>query len=413
MPTYTYEAKDGTGNAVSGLIEAGEERGAAASLREQGLWPTRLTPVGVGATGNGPVLRPGGMQSGNPYAATGAATEQTRIDAAPFLVSVPLPDLAMMYRQLSTLLNAGVPMSQALATLAQQTRNGRLQGILRQGATMASSGQPLSALMAQHQNVFNNFQIEMIRAGETSGLLETMCTRIAGYLERETEIRRKLKMETLYPKITLFVAGCVLVLLAFLRTGAQGALARVELGGGFLVGGFAIWWLARYLNQYPQVGAAWDEFKMLIPGAGSVARKYATARFCRALGALYAAGVLLPTAVGIAARACGNRAIATKLQNGVGALMSGHGLSGMLAQSGLLSPLAIQMAQTGEQTGSIDTMMDKVADYLESEADTQSQQLAKILGVAALILAAVVVASIVISFYAGMLAQTMREGEGG
>jgi type II secretory pathway component PulF len=173
---------------------------------------------------------------------------------------------------------------------------------------------------------------------------------------------------------------------------------------------FGVWWLGRYLNQYPAFGAVWDRLKMLIPGAGDVARKYATARFARALAALYSGGINLYRAVEIAARACWNRAIGEQLLSHAPALNNGEGISGMLARSGLLSPLAIQMARTGEQTGSLDTMMNKVADYLESEADAKAHQVAVATGVLALLLAAAVVAYIVISFYVGMFSGIMQEG---
>ena len=401
MATFTYDAKDSTGNAVSGLIEAADTPSAASALRAQGLWPTRLEPMRLVPI-TGPPRTPH-------YAAMDGPT---RIDAAPFLVSAPLAELALMYRQMATLMNAGVPIVQALTTLAQQTGHARLRQILRECATATASGDPLSSTMARYPSVFTQFQLEMIRAGETSGTFEIMCSRIAGYLEREIEIRRKLKGETLYPKIVLALAGCVLLLLGFLKSGAQGALGPLRFGSEALVIGLVVWWMARYLNQFPAMGASWDHFKMLIPGVGNVARKYATARFARALGTLYAGGVLLPNAVGIAARACGNRAIAERMLASVPALMAGNGLSTMLAQSGLLSPLAIQMARTGEETGNLDGMMEKVADYLESEADLQAQQLAKFAGVAALILAAVVVGFIAVSFYGGMLAQATQSAEG-
>jgi len=411
VPTFTYEAKDGSGNAVSGLIEAMEERGAASALREQGLWPTRLALSHASGANAVPILREPGTS--NSYRPAMRDTQPERVDAAPFLVAVPLPILAMMYRQMATLANAGVPLVQALGTLSQQTRNGRLKSILLEAAGYVASGNPFSGVMQRYPAVFSQFQVEMIRAGEASGAIEAMCSRIATYLEREIDIRRKLQRETLYPKIVLFVAGCVLVLLGFLKSGAQGALGPVKFTGEVGGAAFAIWWLVRYMNQFPAFGATFDRIKMLVPGTGWVARKYATARFCRALGSLYSAGIMLPTAVGIAARACGNRAIGEQMESAVPFLMAGNGLSGMLAKSGLLSPIAIQMAQTGEQTGGIDIMMDKVADYLEDEADLQANQMAKFAGVGAILLAACVVIYIAVSFYSGYFNSMLHEGEGG
>jgi type II secretory pathway component PulF len=243
-------------------------------------------------------------------------------------------------------------------------------------------------------------------------MLDVMANRIADYLEKELEVRRKLKRETLYPKIVLFVAGCVILLLGFLKSGSQGFFGMVTFAATVAGGAFTLWWLARYLNQFPAFGAGWDHVKLLIPGPGGVTRRYATARFTRALGTLYAGGVLLPRAVETAARACGNRAIGQRLLDCAPAMNTGGGLTAVLETSGLLSPIAVQMARTGEQTGSLDTMMDKVADYLESEADAKAHQLAVFAGVGALLLAALVVAYIAISFYTGMIGSVTREGGG-
>jgi len=424
MPTFTYDAKDKSGNAVSGIIEAVEPRGAASLLREQGLWPLRIEmlPTGPGAGGGAATLSPPSspaavMPSNVPientpsYIPAEPMGTQAKVDAAPFLVTVPLQELATMYRQLATLLNAGVPMVQSLTSLAQQTRSGRLHTLLEEAIQTVSAGHPLSAVMVKHPSVFTGIQVEMIRAAETSGMMEQMCNRLADYLERELEIRRKLKKETLYPKIVLFVACLVSLLFGFLRSGAEGFFGQVKFGASVIFLAFGVWWLARYLNQFPAFGAAWDNVKMMIPGPGGVARKYATARFTRALGALYGGGILLTNAVPIAARACGNRAIGQTLLDHVGMLHAGQGLSGMLAASGLLSPIAVQMARTGEQTGSLDTMMDKVADYLESEADAKAHQLAVFAGVGALLIAALVVGSMVVSFYGGYFSSTFKQTE--
>jgi type II secretory pathway component PulF len=125
----------------------------------------------------------------------------------------------MNYRQMSTLFDAGVPMVQALTTLSAQTRNMNLRNILTECAGAVSNGYPLSSVMFRYPNVFTTLQYEMIRAGEISGQLELMCKRLAGYLEREIEVRRKLKRETLYPKIVGVVALLVILLLGALLGG--------------------------------------------------------------------------------------------------------------------------------------------------------------------------------------------------
>jgi type II secretory pathway component PulF len=324
----------------------------------------------------------------------------------------------MFYRQFATLLRSGVPLIQALNALEQQTRHTRLKQILRECQATISNGAPLSQVMANYPAVFTTMQVELIRAGETGGMLETMCNRLADYLEREIEIRRKLSRESLYPKIVLSLAGIVYLIVKWTRAGmgATGnalVLEKVKFAAIVAVTLAFLWWLARFLNQFPAFGAAWDNVKMFIPGVGGVSRRYATARFCRALAALFAGGVNIVRAVEIAGRACGNRAIAQAMLDGVPLLMSGKGIAAVLEQSGVLSPIAVQMARTGESTGSLDEMLNRVADFLESEADMKAHRLATVMGVLAILVAAVIVLMIAIQAYTGMANQAMSSADGG
>jgi type IV pilus assembly protein PilC/MSHA biogenesis protein MshG len=426
MPTYTYIADTKEGEQMSGIIDANSPALAAALLRQQGMVPTKIltaaqqsSDVSLEAVRPAQVVRPE-LQRAPQRVAPDVRDHTTgprpfTVTATPILDEVPLPELAAMYRQLTSLMHAGVPMLQSIEALRGQTRNGKLKSILGDAAMMISSGKPLSAAMEKYPNTFTLMQRELIRAGEMGGLLEVMCSRLAHYLEREIEIRRKLKRETLKPKITLAVAGLVILIVGWAGAGmgqAGAALVQSKLIFAGITAAivFALWYFSRFINQFPRIGAFLDRILMLIPGPGRVAQSYATARFTRALGALYSGGVLLPTAVDIAARACGNRAIGLRMVESVPVLMQGGGLSAMLESTGLLSPIAVQMARTGEQTGSLDIMMDKVADYLESDADMKASQYAVYAGVGMLLLAAVVVGIIVIQFYSGYFTNLMGAG---
>ena len=413
MPTFSYQATDAEGAPQRGEVDASSPAHAAAALRAEGLTPTQITPLppvtGGAPLGNSPINAGRGAE--NSWGARGES-----VHVAPFLLAVPLPHIASMFRQLSTLLRAGVPMLQGITALGEQTPHARLKEILREAAALVSSGKPFSEVLSRHPNVFMPLTIALIRAGEQGGMLETMCARIADYLEREVEIRRKLQRETLYPKIVLFVAGLVLLILAFVNAGmgasaVQAVLARVMLALFVGAGAFGVWWLGRYLHQYPALATRWDEIKLAIPGVGGVARRYATARFCRALGTLYGGGILLQRAVEVSARACGSQHIQETMLRNIPMLMNGGGIAAMLEASGSLSVVAVQMARTGEQTGSLDDMMQKVADYLEAEADAKAHQIAVVTGVVLLILAALIVLYIAISFYVGQVNGAISAGE--
>ena len=409
MPTFSYQATDTDGTPQKGEVDANSPAHAAAALRNEGLTPTQILLIGPQNAPSPPGLGGSPPQDSPKTGGWGAGNSQGGNSAhlAPFLLAIPLPHLASMFRQLGTLLHAGVPMLQGITALGEQTPHARLKEILREAAALVASGRPFSEVLARHPQVFSQLTIELIRAGETSGMLETMCARIADYLEREVEIRRKLQRETLYPKFVLFVAGLVILILAFVNagmgaTGGQAVLARVTLALFVGAGAFGVWWLGRYLHQYPQLATRWDEIKLAFPGVGGVARRYATSRFCRSLGTLYGGGILLQRAVEVSARACGSPYIEETMLQNLPMLMNGGGISTMLEASGSLSPSAVQMARTGEQTGGLDSMMEKVADYLESEADQKAHQLAVVAGVLMLLLAALVVGIIVIGFYSNM-----------
>src|SRR5438445_6102506 len=186
MPTYQYTAKDHTGQTRSGVLEAETNRVAVARLREQGLWVTQLHARGgtVAAPRGGPRMRL----------------------IEPLWSGVSLRDLAFFFRQFATLIDSGVPLYQGLSSLALQAPNARLRRIVADVAAQVQNGSQLSVAMGRYPWVFSPLQLRMIEAGEAGGLLDRMMLRIADYLEREYEIRQKIKERTLYPKIVLIAA---------------------------------------------------------------------------------------------------------------------------------------------------------------------------------------------------------------
>ena len=403
MPTFTYQAENERGDIVSGNIEAADKAAAVAGVKAQGFWPRRVSEE-IAGNGQQTALAVPNAQSPNPPSASNTPHPTPNATSVTLLTAVPLSELAIMYRQLAALLQAGVPLVQTMTTLGEQTRNQKLRGILQEAAREVGQGNPISATMARYPNVFPTMHLEMIRAAESTGLVDQMCNRLSTYIEREVEIRRKMQRETLYPKIVLVFAGIVLLLLTFLQSGQAGVIGQLLWAVSVAAIAFGLWWLWRYADQRPEIGAALDNVKMRVPGTGGVTRRYATARFARALGILYGSGILMTNAIVIAARSCGNRAIAETMERNAPTLMNGEGIASFLASSGLLSPSAVQMARTGEQTGGLDLMMEKVADYLESEADVKAHQLATFAGVAALLIAALVVLYIAFTFYGGQMA---------
>jgi len=271
MPTYQYIAKDSAGQTRSGMMEAETNSVAVARLREQGLWVTRLHAHGVRAS-----------------ASSGGVRERL-ID--PIWSGVSLRDLAFFFRQFATLIDAGMPINQALSTLAPQAPNAKLRQIVAQIAAQVQNGSQLSAAMRRFPWVFSSLQVHMIEAAEAGGLLDQMMLRIADYLEREYEIRQKVKQKTLYPKLVLlaaiFIPNIVILIFGGLMPYLHSTLFTVL---PFLLGGLAIWAACRLGFQWSPFRYAYDTVKLNLPVVGGLIRKQVTGKFARGLSALYGAG---------------------------------------------------------------------------------------------------------------------------
>jgi len=242
----------------------------------------------------------------------------------------------------------------------------------------------------------------MIQAGEEGGLLDRMMLRIADYLEREYEIRQKIKQRTLYPKIVLVVAIFVPRIVLLITEGVMPYL-RATLFSVLPIAlwALAIWALFRLGFQWPPFRYFYDTVKLNLPGIGGLIRKQVTGRFARGLAALYGAGLPVGRAMAWAADACGNPRVADMIHRQVPRVERGDSLTDSLAATGFFSPVALGMVATGEQAGNVDGMLHKLADFQEAEADHATNQMVIIGSTLFYLLVALFVAFIVISSYGG------------
>ena len=294
--------------------------------------------------------------------------------------SLRLVERVHLFRELATLVNAGMSLGMALSSLEERGGSPEMRAALRDAARSVSSGKRFSEVMARHPKVFSELNVALIAAGEEGGHLDEMLTLSADYLERDLEFQQNLARETLYPKLLL--AAVVLIPLAtrMIIAGLTLSLGQALLVGikfAAVVGLFVLLPLGvlymvyrRYYHSTAQGRRTIDDLKLRVPIWGAVSAKLAWARLCRALSALYGAGVNIRSAVGIASNTAANRAIEEALTGTVPALERGEKLSDALAKTGQIPPLALSMLRTGEQTGQIDSTMAKVADYFEAEAFT-------------------------------------------
>lgn len=396
MPTFTYRAKDATGNTVIGIIDAATESAAAGKIREMGH-----LPMDIRATVSEP--------SGEAPREVGSALARYLI--YPLWTGVNIRALALFFRQLATLIASGMALSEALHSAGSRT-GGRLGRIIAEACDNVRGGGRLSDTMSRYPRVFSKLLISLMRAGEAGGLLQSMTERIASYLEYELAIRRRIAMIMFYPIIIFFF----IIVMPHVPTLVLDGPRQF---GASLFASISIWFpwaiaaliVLKLLLQFEAVRWVWDFVKVLPPIIGTTARKIAMSRFSRALAVLYSAGMPISEAVSVAADACANVAIGRGIRSCVPAVQAGHGLTESLARTRAVTPMVLDMLSTGEKTGSMDTVLQKVADYMDDEADATIHKLGIALFVFMILIAAIIIGIRVIGFYGSYFGGVMEQAK--
>jgi type II secretory pathway component PulF len=319
--------------------------------------------------------------------------------------AVPLSELLFFFRQLATMLEAGVPYVQSLDTLAGQGRDPKLKSIILELKGHVEVGRPMSVGMQRYPEVFTPVMMSMLRAGEEGGFLDQALATIATYVEKDLALRTMYKRVTFYPKLE--VAGSiVIILIANMIITAVGGTAYLwspltQIATWFILGPLivAYYLFSRVGLANPRVKYNYDAVVANMPYVGGIMRQLAMARFGRALGALHRGGVPIHRSVELASDACGNEWLRSKMVPAPKQLESGAGVSETLSETGAFSPIVMNMVSTGEQTGNLDKMVDKMADYYEDESETKAMQLAKIVGFVLTLLVCIYIGIIVINFW--------------
>lgn len=390
MPTFRYVAQTPEGREVRGTVQATSRLEATDAVRKQGYWLLELYA--------------------EPEPTTPVRAAQQGV-WQPLFGGVPLKTLAMFFRQFATMLAAGVPIYQALETLGNQRGgNARLRRVLNDIRNSILAGERLADAFDKHPAVFSPIIRAMIRVGETSGALENILRQIANYLENELELRRLLSRVTFYPKLVLFFAILIPGLIPALITmvGAQGGAPVGETLANIawtyikiLLAIFVVWAAFRLAMQAQGFRYAWGLFTVSLPWIGFTVRQLALARFARALSALYGAGLPLSQAIRYAADATGNEYLRSRIQPAGSKLEAGYSITDTFASTGVFPQMVMDMVATGENTGELGFMMDKVAEYYEEEGKLRSHQAGYVFGVLVYRGVAIYVAIILIQFYAG------------
>lgn len=364
MLTYVYTAhKPETGIIVKAEVQAESEGSAAKLLISQGLFP--ITIVNKGNAG---LLAKSGLGK-----------------------RVPTKARIIFTRQLSTLINAGLPLTQSLRTVHDQISNKNLQGVIAVVVSDVESGKSLSQAFAQHPEVFNNIYVSLVSAGEASGSLDKALERIANQQEKDAAIAGKIRGAMVYPVIVL---GVILAVLIFMLTTVLPqvgslykdlhkelpVLTRILLAVSTFIVNF--WWLTLIIiiglffatRSWLKTDAGksvLDNFKLNVPLLGKIFRKVYMARFARTLGTMLGSGIPMLEAIRIVKESIGNVHVERTLDKSMSAVKGGKALSSTLEGEDTFMKLVPQMIKIGEQSGAIDSMLDRVAIYYEGEVDEE------------------------------------------
>src|SRR6202030_3787875 len=390
MPVYTYRGTNRTGAAVSGEQTASNKAELVNLLKRQQIKVSKLSEKGK------------------------------EFSLPTFQSGVNAKELAVFTRQFSVMIDAGLPLVQCLEILAGQQENKVFQNVLTATRASVEGGMTLSAAMRQHEKVFDALYVNLVEAGETGGILDTILQRLSTYIEKNVKLKRAVKSAMVYPIVVLSVAAGVIILLlwkvvpifATLFAGLGVSLplpTRIVIGlsnfigsiFGFLVLVTIIGTIIALKVWYgtPTGRMAIDRALLKMPVLGLLLRKIAVARFTRTLGTLISSGVPILEGLDITGRTAGNAVIEKALLNVRKALEAGRNLSDPLRDSNVFPGMVTQMIGVGEQTGAMDAMLQKIADFYEDEVDAAVKDLLAAMEPMMIVVLGLVVGGIVISMY--------------
>lgn len=435
MPVFEYRAIDANGKSHRGYVHGLDLTAAAQSLAKQGLQvehlglgdqapefvnPADLPPLSPPAMEefDRPEIPQVDLRTSDPgYYSAPPLEARSRLQTdvfGPLMGSVKLEHLMFFFRQLSAMLDAGISPADSLDTLSRQTKSGKLAEIARETREHCRAGRPMSAGFQRYPEVFTPLMMSMVRVGEHSGLLAKQCRMLSDYIEKDIQLRNLVRRETASPKITLAASFVIIMAANFFitaATGRQGTLPTPWIIWTAVVIIAVAWFLFKRVGlRFGAVKFGWDKLLSTVPGFSAIYQSFAMAKFGRALSALWDSGVPLGTSYQLAADASGSEYIRSRVHPMVPQLSEGRALSEAMGEAGVFSETVMQMVKTGETSGQLGTMMEKVSDYYEDEGETQAKKAATILGVVCTIIVGIYVLIILVQFYGGYFSGMFRAG---
>lgn len=419
MPVFQYTAKTQSGKITQGQTEAEDEKVLRQRLQAQGYFPTEVKMLTGRAAAKAAKAKGGGKPT---------EKEKKRRRVGNF-GKVKMKDLALFCRQFSTMMNAGVSLIRCLTVLEQQAASYKLKEIIRDLQAQVEAGEALSKALLRHPRAFNNLFVGLVRAGEVGGVLDETLDRLAGFLEKDIELRRKIKSSMTYPVLVLIVAfGIVTFLMTFILPkfiqlfedlGVKDFPAPtlfLKNTSEFMVNWmikkfwvtwpicFGIWMLFQKWKRTKSGRRIWDWTRLKVPVFGILGLKISLSRFARTLSTMLGSGVPVLGALETTAGTVDNDIISTAIMNARAAIREGEVIAKPLEQSGWFPPMVVQMVAIGEETGALDQMLEKIAEFYEGEVEAALESLTAALEPIMIVILGLIVGFIVISMFLPLVA---------
>ncbi|HET7736635.1 MAG TPA: type II secretion system F family protein, partial [Nocardioidaceae bacterium] len=391
--TFQYSVRDRSGKIVSGTLEAESQAAVATKLKQMGYAPINISKAKTGM--------------------------KTEISIPGFGKRVKLKDLAVMSRQFATMINSGLSMLRALTILSEQTDNKELARVLGEVAKDVETGLALSSALAKHPDVFPPLLINMCRAGEVGGFLDSVLLQIAENYEAEVRLRGKVKSAMTYPVVVFVMAILAVVgmLLFIVPTFANmfGTLGGelpaptkilvtmshgLKFAAPFLLVGLIVFvFVWRKVKRHERVRNVVDPVKLKIPVFGTLFQKIALARFARNLGTMMHSGVPILQSLEIVSSTTGNVVLERAIKDVQESVRSGESLAGPLANHPVFPPMVVQMMSVGEDTGALDTMLHKIAEFYDQDVEATTESLTALIEPLMIAVLGGIVGSMIIALY--------------
>jgi len=391
MPVFTWKGEDRSGAAQKGEIEAPHEHSVRAQLRRMQIKPTKIKQKGKDLFENVSFMQP--------------KVKQTNV--------------VIFSRQFATMINAGLPLIQSLNILESQEENKTFKAVLKEVKDNVEEGSTLADAMGKHPKIFDELFVNMVAAGEVGGILDTILNRVSAYMEKAMKLKRQVKGAMTYPAIVLVIAVLVIVVILvfvipvfekmFADFGGtlpvptqivvaisnfmKGNIVYMIIGLGLLAYGFK-----RFYGT-EKGRALVDDIMLKLPVVGPLLRKVAVAKFTRTMSTMISSGVPILEALDIVAKTSGNKTVEKAIYDVRSGVTQGRTMADPLGESGVFPSMVVQMVAVGEQTGALDAMLEKIADFYDDEVDAAVEGLTSMIEPFMMVFLGTTIGGLVIAMY--------------